>query len=114
MGRILEDRRKTEIVARHNDRPSTDRRQAVARQSDAAEPRSKGIVLAIFTAILAAVGAYTVSIAEDHRKREIEFVEQQIEKLYGPLFCAQYRYQTRKGRTPATTPAWTRAAFFPE
>jgi hypothetical protein len=45
------------------------------------------IFLAIVTAALTAVGGYFVGIADDRRKREIAFSEQQIEKLYGPLYA---------------------------
>lgn len=55
------------------------------------------IFLAVVTAALTAVGGYFVGIADDRRKREIAFSEQQIEKLYGPLYAlSQATFQAKK------------------
>jgi hypothetical protein len=51
------------------------------------EPAYRALVVGIFLAVVAAMAGYIVSLFEDHRKREIEFVDQQIEKLYGPIFA---------------------------
>jgi hypothetical protein len=51
------------------------------------EPFSRALAIGIFLAIVAAATGYIVSIVGDQRKREIEFADQQIEKLYGPLFA---------------------------
>jgi len=51
------------------------------------DPPPNGIVLAIFVAIVTAAVGYFFSVVQDQRKREIDFVDQQIEKLYGPLFA---------------------------
>jgi len=51
------------------------------------ETSSNGIVIAISVAIVTATVGYFISTMQDQRKREIDFVDQQIEKLYGPLFA---------------------------
>jgi hypothetical protein len=48
---------------------------------------SNGIVVGIIVATFTAAAGYTFGIMDDHRKREIAFVDQQIEKLYGPLLA---------------------------
>jgi hypothetical protein len=45
------------------------------------------VFLLIVGAVATAVGTYFVGFADDRRKREIGFAEQQVEKLYGPLFA---------------------------
>jgi hypothetical protein len=47
----------------------------------------KGIITTIFLGIVSAIVGYAVSFVSDHRKSEIEFVNSQIEKLYGPLYA---------------------------
>lgn len=56
----------------------------VSQESAKPERSMRGIVIA---AIVTAGVGYVVGIIEDSRTREIEFVHQQIEKLYGPLFA---------------------------
>jgi hypothetical protein len=48
---------------------------------------SNAIAIGIFVAIGTAIVGYFFNIADDRRQREIAFAEQQIEKLYGPLFA---------------------------
>jgi hypothetical protein len=45
------------------------------------------VFLAVVGALATAVAGYFGNIADDRRQREIAFAEQQIEKLYGPLFA---------------------------
>jgi hypothetical protein len=49
------------------------------------EPSSHSVTNAIGLAIITALAGYSVGVLDDHRKRQIDFVDQQIEKLYGPL-----------------------------
>lgn len=46
-----------------------------------------GIMVGSLLAIVTAIIGYFGGVADDRRKREIAFAEQQIEKLYGPLFA---------------------------
>src|SRR5579859_7157545 len=50
-------------------------------------PLARVVALGILGAIGAAALGYVVNLLDDHRKREIEFVRQQIEQVYGPLFA---------------------------
>jgi len=46
-----------------------------------------GFLVGFFVAIGTAIIGYFFNVADDRRQREIAFAEQQIEKLYGPLFA---------------------------
>lgn len=54
----------------------------------------KGIATSIIVAIATAAIGYTVGFVDAHRKAQIEKVDRQIEKLYGPL----YAYSVTSGR----------------
>src|SRR5258708_153869 len=58
---------------------------------------SRGFVFGLIGAFLGAAFVYAFSVVEDHRKAEVEFVNQQIEKLYGPLFALSTA--TRRAKT---------------
>jgi hypothetical protein len=47
----------------------------------------EGIATAIFVAVATAVIGYAVSFIDEHRKNQIQRVNTQIEKLYGPLYA---------------------------
>jgi hypothetical protein len=51
------------------------------------ENPSRTILIGIILAIATAIVGFVVSLLQDQRKREIDFVDLQIEKLYGPLFA---------------------------
>ncbi|MDA9391035.1 hypothetical protein WN73_10125 [Bradyrhizobium sp. CCBAU 45394] len=46
-----------------------------------------GVAASIFLAIASAAIGYTVSFVDEHRKTQIQNVNLQIEKLYGPLYA---------------------------
>jgi hypothetical protein len=56
-------------------------------QSEKSEPFARVIAIGLLLAIATAGVGYALSIQADQRKRKIEFVDQQIEKLYGPLLA---------------------------
>jgi hypothetical protein len=64
--------------------PSRGETEARRRTSDSF---SRAVAIGIFLAIVTAAVGYVVGIADDRRKREIAFVDQQIEKLYGPPYA---------------------------
>jgi hypothetical protein len=47
----------------------------------------KAIATAIFLAVASAIIGYAVSFIDEHRKNQIQIVNTQIEKLYGPLYA---------------------------
>jgi hypothetical protein len=53
--------------------------------SDKRDSVPRAISIGIFIAIATAAVGYIVTLMDDHRKRQIEFADRQIEKLYGPL-----------------------------
>jgi hypothetical protein len=59
----------------------------VSQEAPKAEMSTRGIVIAICLAIVTGGVGYGAGILQDYRTGEIEFVHQQIEKLYGPLFA---------------------------
>jgi hypothetical protein len=46
-----------------------------------------GFLIGFFVAIGSAIFGYFINLADDRRQREIAFSDQQVEKLYGPLFA---------------------------
>ena len=87
--------------------PSRDKTEARDRKNGSF---SRAIAIGIFLAIVTAVIGYVAGIANDRRKREIEFVDQQIEKLYGPLYALsratwqakEVLFATRNRKTAST------------
>jgi hypothetical protein len=55
--------------------------------NEAAESAGSKIFVGVVIAIVAATFGYLVSHLDQHRKDQITFVSEQIEKLYGPLFA---------------------------
>ena len=51
------------------------------------DPPSRAILIGVVLTIATAVAGFVVSLLQDQRKREIDFVDLQIERLYGPLFA---------------------------
>jgi hypothetical protein len=49
---------------------------------------ASGLVLALLTAIFTGAISYAYGVANDIRKAKLDFVNAQIEKLYGPVFAA--------------------------
>jgi hypothetical protein len=49
---------------------------------------ARGLVLVLATAILTGAVSYAFGVASDIRKAKLDFVNAQIEKLYGPLYAA--------------------------
>jgi hypothetical protein len=49
---------------------------------------ASGLVLALLTAILTGAISYAYGVANDIRKAKLDFVNAQIEKLYGPVFAS--------------------------
>jgi hypothetical protein len=56
-------------------------------RSRESNPAYKAIATSIIVAIATAVIGYTVSFVDGHRKAQIQEVDKQIEKLYGPLYA---------------------------
>src|SRR6266496_1422403 len=52
-----------------------------------ATPYLRVAVLSLLSALGAAMLGFVVSFAEDQRKRQLDFVDAQLEHLYGPLFA---------------------------
>jgi len=63
------------------------RRSAAPAQTEKKDPPSRAILIGIVLTIATAVAGFVVSLLQDQRKREIDFVDLQIERLYGPLFA---------------------------
>jgi hypothetical protein len=62
-----------------------------------------GLVLALLTAVLTGAVSYAYGVANDVRKVKLDFVNAQIEKLYGPLYSA----------TMASNALWSDFPFYP-
>jgi hypothetical protein len=60
---------------------------AAPAQTEKKDPPSRTILIGIVLAIATAIAGFVVSLLQDQRKREMDFVDLQIEKVYGPLFA---------------------------
>lgn len=76
---------------------SRSRRETDARRRKS-ESFSRHITIGIFVAIVTAAVGYLVGIADDHRKKDIDFVDRQIERLYGPLYALSNATHVAKER----------------
>ena len=63
------------------------RHSAAPGQPEKKDPPSRTILIGIVLAIATAMAGFVVSQLQDQRKRDMDFVDLQIEKLYGPLFA---------------------------
>jgi hypothetical protein len=68
--------------------PSRGETEASRRTSDSfSRAIAIGFLIGFFVAIGTAIVGYFFNIADDRRQREIAFADQQVERLYGPLFA---------------------------
>jgi len=56
-------------------------------KKDGQEKDRKSLLVGVALAIFAASASYLFGVIDDHRKKKIDFVDQQIENLYGPLYA---------------------------
>jgi hypothetical protein len=58
------------------------------KSENASKLSTGGLVLALVTGLLTGAISYAYGVANDIRKSKVDFVNAQIEKLYGPLYAA--------------------------
>lgn len=75
-------KKKSYVVSR---RPST--ASQPSQRSKERSSTARGILASIIAAIASAIIGYTVSFGDAHRKVQVDKLDKQIERLYGPLYA---------------------------